>query len=181
MAQDLSSGVTPRAYLAALTDEDAQILFAWINDRSLVILSAPFHPVHFPDHAAWFRDVRGRKDVSMFGIRRSDTHELVGTCQLCAIDPVHRSAELRIRIGVETARGIGLGEDACKALLRHAFRDLNLHRVYLYVFASNERARRLYEKVGFAIEGVARHAAYIDAHWEDVVSMAVLRDDEVNG
>ena len=177
MAQDLSPGVTPRAYLAPLDEQDARHLYEWINDRSLVNLSAPFHPVHAPDHEAWFTEVRRRKDIAIFGIRRTDTKELVGTCQLCAIDPVHRSAELRIRIGVESARGIGLGQDACRALLQHAFADLNLHRVYLYVFNSNIRAKRAYEKVGFVVEGVARHGAYINGRWEDVTAMAIVRDD----
>jgi len=54
------TGTTDTAYLAPLTDADSEQLFDWINDRDLVVLSAPFRPVHRPDHDAWFRDIRSR-------------------------------------------------------------------------------------------------------------------------
>ena len=161
-----------RAYLAALTDADVPVLFSWINDRALAVQSAPFHPVHQADHEEWFRNLRARRDVVIFGIRRAGDDRLVGSCQLHGINHIHRSAELQIRIGVAEARGAGIGTDACRALLKHAFEDLNLTRVFLHVLASNTAAKRLYEKVGFEVEGIARQAVFIDGQWHDVVTMA---------
>lgn len=166
-----------RGYLAPLTEVDLPLLFSWINDRSLAVFSAPFHPVHETDHVAWFRHLQDRKDAVIFGIRRGADDQLVGTCQLHAIDAVSRSAELRIRIGVAEARGTGIGTDACRALMKHAFEDLNLSRVFLQVLDDNTAARRLYEKVGFEVEGVAKRAVFIDGRWRDVVMMACRRPD----
>ena len=47
-----------RVRLAPLRDEDSDRLFAWINDRDLVVLSAPFRPIERAEHDAWFASIR---------------------------------------------------------------------------------------------------------------------------
>src|SRR5262245_40718074 len=86
-------------YLSPVLDSDVETLFAWINDRETVILNAPYSPVHFQNHAEWFEAIRRRGDLVFFGIRTTGDNRLVGSCQLHSIHPVHRSAELQIRIG----------------------------------------------------------------------------------
>ena len=160
--------------LTALAPGDSETLRAWINDRDLVLNNAPYRPVHAEQHEAWFAGAEQRADAVIFAIRVVDGDRLIGTCQLLHIHPVHRNAELQIRIGEADARGQGHGSEAVRLLLDFAFRDLNLHRVYLNVFASNAAAIRAYEKSGFVQEGVAREAAFIDGRFVDVVQMAAL-------
>lgn len=159
-----------------LRPEDSALLLAWINDRKLVELSAPFHPISQAEHDAWFEQIQQSEDVRIFGIREDG--RLVGSCQLHSIHPVHRSAELQIRIGAKDARGRGVGREALEQLLRYGFDKLDLHRISLHVFSTNERAIRAYEHVGFRREGLLREAAWIDGAWVDVLLMAVLRDDQ---
>jgi RimJ/RimL family protein N-acetyltransferase len=130
--------------LEPLRDEDSDALFAWINDRELVELSAIFRPVTRAEHDAWFASVRAREDVAVFAIREGG--RLVGTCQLIRDGD---EAELRIRIGEPAARGRGLGTEAVRQLLAHGFDRLGLRRVWLQVFPHNARAIRAYEKAGF--------------------------------
>ena len=161
--------------LAPLRDEDSRTLFGWINDRDDVVLSAPYKPVHWADHAQWFDAIRTRDDVVIFAIRTCDDNRLIGSCQLHSIDHRSRSAELQIRIGEPDARGQGHGSEALGLLLRHGFDDLNLHRIWLHVFATNERAINAYGSAGFEEEGRLRGAAYVDGDYVDVVVMARLR------
>lgn len=153
---------------------DSDLLFDWINDHELVVLSAPFRPVSRAEHDAWFEDIRSRDDARIFGIRALDDDRLVGSCQLHSIHAVHRSAELQIRIGARDAQGRGIGTAALKLLLQYSFDELALHRVQLHVFATNARARHVYESVGFRVEGVRREAVWIEDAWIDVVLMAIL-------
>jgi RimJ/RimL family protein N-acetyltransferase len=132
------------ATLEPLRDEDSDALFAWINDRELVELSAVFRPVSRAEHDAWFHSVRTRDDVAIYAIREDGA--LVGTCQLILEG---REAELRIRIGVRTAQGRGIGTWAVGELVRRGFEELGLERIWLQVFAVNARAIRAYEKAGF--------------------------------
>jgi RimJ/RimL family protein N-acetyltransferase len=162
--------------LAPITKADLPALWTWINDRSDVLWNSAYRPVDELSHRAWFERIRTQTDVVMFAIRSARTRKLVGSCQLRDIDRVHRTAELQIRIGEQSARGRGWGTQAVRLLMRFAFDDLNLQRVGLRVFATNHRAIRAYEKAGFVREGTLRRAAHIDGAYVDVVVMGLLRE-----
>ena len=53
-----------------------------------------------------------------------------------------------------------------------------LERVTLHVHANNDRARRLYEKLGFKFEGVMRRGFKVDDYYDDVVVMGLLFEEE---
>src|SRR4051812_6870578 len=107
--------------LTDLADDDSDRLFSWINDRDLVVRSAPFRPVTRAEHEAWFTGIRARDDVRIFAIRPVDDDELIGSCQLHSIERDAGSAELQIRVGQAEARGHGYGREAVGLLLDHAF------------------------------------------------------------
>jgi RimJ/RimL family protein N-acetyltransferase len=168
---------TSQIALGPISIEDLPALFDWINDREQVLFNAPYQPVHWEQHRKWFESVQQRQDMVIFGIRLQTTNKLIGSCQLYSINYIHRTAELQIRIGEVAERGHGYGTEAIHILLDFAFKDLNLNRVYLQVFASNEAATRAYEKAGFVHEGVLRHHAHIDGDYVDVNVMGVLREE----
>jgi RimJ/RimL family protein N-acetyltransferase len=68
-------------------------------------------------------------------------------------------------------RGKGVGGRLMTAALA-ASRACGLERVELAVFAGNERARRLYERMGFVVEGVQPRRAKIDGRYRDEILMA---------
>ncbi len=166
-----------RIALCPLGKDDFPILFNWINEREQVIFNSPYKPVHQDCHEKWRQKIVESNDTAIFGIRRLDDGSLVGTCQLHGIHPVHRSAELQIRIGETNERGQGFGFEAVSLLLRFAFDDLNLQRVYLHVFKDNLRAVKLYEKTGFKIEGTLRRAAFIGGAHKDILIMGLLEEE----
>jgi RimJ/RimL family protein N-acetyltransferase len=169
--------VAERVTLGPLLDADLPVLFRWINEPEQVHWNSAYRPVSETDHRAWFEAVRHRSDVTIFAIRTLPEERLIGSCQLRNIDPVHRNAELQIRIGEVDERGVGYGTHAVRQLLHFGFQDLNLRRVYLNVFAHNAAAIRTYEKAGFRREGVLREAAHIDGRYVDVVVMGILRPE----
>ena len=61
-------------------------------------------------------------------------------------------------------------------MLRVAFERMNLHRVWLEVFADHPRAVHVYEKAGFRREGLMRQAEWRDS-WHDIAVMGVLHDE----
>jgi RimJ/RimL family protein N-acetyltransferase len=166
--------VPERVRLTALRDEDSDRLFAWINDRELVVRSAPFRPVARADHDAWFASIREREDVRIFGIRLVETDELIGSCQLHSIEPGD-SAELQIRIGERHQRGRGYGREAVALLLRHGFQELGLRRVTLHVFESNAPARAVYQANGFRDQPSPLEEVEVEGRRERVLRMAVGR------
>ncbi|WBY00711.1 GNAT family protein [Ramlibacter tataouinensis] len=160
--------------LRPLTDADSDALFRWINDHDTVVFNAPFAPVEREAHERWFERVRASTSIAIFGIMERHTRALVGSCQLLNISPLHRSADLQIRLGEPAARGRGLGTDAVRGLVHFGMTQLKLHRIALTVRADNERAIRAYVKCGFQREGLLREAAFIEGRFVDLIGMAVL-------
>jgi RimJ/RimL family protein N-acetyltransferase len=163
--------------LAPLTSADSASLWEWINDREQVLFNSAYKPVGEVQQQDWFEAIQKRPDVVFFAVRLIETDRLVGTCQLHSINSVHRSAELQIRLGDPADRGKGYGTEAVNLLLQFAFADMNLHRVYLHVFASNQTAIAVYQKAGFVREGTLRHAAFINGEYIDVAIMGILRGE----
>jgi RimJ/RimL family protein N-acetyltransferase len=126
----------------------------WANDPELARLMDRARPVSEDEHRAWFDSLQSREDCRYFAVMEGVSH--VGNVWLWAIDSRHRKAEIRIVIGAAGARGRGVGAQAIDLVSRYAFERLGLHRVYAYVLALNPRARRAFEKAGFALEGTLR-------------------------
>jgi RimJ/RimL family protein N-acetyltransferase len=170
---------TARVVLTSIMEADLPVMLDWINDRDQVLLNAPYKPISERQHREWFEAVQRRSDMTLFGVRLSEKGELIGTCQLHSINPVHRNAELQIRLGKTSQRGKGYGAEAVRLLLEFGFKDLNLHRIYLHVFSTNLAAIRVYEKSGFAREGLLRKAAFINNEYVDVAVMGILLEEYV--
>jgi RimJ/RimL family protein N-acetyltransferase len=163
--------------LGPLLQADSEKLFLHINNRDAVIYNNTYNPVHEVNHQNWFRSIGRDNTKRIFAVRMNDgSKTLIGTCQLVNINAVNRSAELQIKLLPEFWSK-GYGTFATIHLLSYAFIDLNLRRVYLHVFESNERAIRLYQKVGFVKEGLMRMSEYINGAYISLVIMGLLRDE----
>jgi RimJ/RimL family protein N-acetyltransferase len=71
----------------------------------------------------------------------------------------------------------GLGTDATRTLCRFGFRHMNLQRIELNVFATNPRALRVYEKVGFRLEGTRRRSQFVGGRYVDSYVMGLLAEE----
>lgn len=104
------------------------------------------------------------------------TGELLGEVVLFEWDPAARSCSFRTLIGPR-GRDRGVGTEAVRLITGHGFGRLGLHRIELEVYADNHRARRVYEKVGFVVEGVRREAQVRDGVRVDEVLMGMLESE----
>lgn len=114
-------------------------------------------------------------DRLVWAVLERSTGEVVGEALLVDHDPGNRSCGFRIWLS--GARDRGLGTEATRLAVDHAFAGLGLHRVQLEVYAFNPRARRVYEKVGFVLEGTQREALLFDGEWVDAHVMGILEQD----
>jgi ribosomal-protein-serine acetyltransferase len=108
------------------------------------------------------------------GIWDHDT--LSGFIGLFDIDPSFRSAEMGYWIdkGVE---GRGFVTRAARAMLKHAFEELDLHRVELRCAATNERSIAVAERLGFRQEGRLVKADRIRSEWVDFLIYGLLEEE----
>lgn len=109
--------------------------------------------------------------------------QYLGTVSLKNISQENRNAEYAICFRT-SAHGTGAACYATSSILRIAFEELNLERVYLYLLAENTRADRFYQKSGFIYEGTAvrsmlHHDKLCDVKWYRMLKAEWLRRTEV--
>ena len=101
--------------------------------------------------------------------------QFVGLVRLAGLDELAAKARLSIGIFDPAALGIGLGREAIRLVVQHAFETLSLHRLSLRVASYNERAIRCYLACGFVIEGRERDAVLSDGERHDDIIMGIVR------
>jgi RimJ/RimL family protein N-acetyltransferase len=124
----------------------------------------------------WYGTRSNQTDRLDLAVIDNATGRVVGEVVLNHWDPGSRAISYRTLIGPE-GRDRGLGTEATRLILGYAFDELGLHRVELEVFAFNPRARHVYEKVGFVLEGTRREALCFDGQWVDAHVMAILEHE----
>ena len=167
--------VGSRISIGPFVPEDSAFVFCWINDVAAARLDLAYRPVDMMTHQQWWQGLGKDATKVVFAVRKLTDPLIIGYVQITGINPVHRSAELGIRIGEEKNRGQGYGTEALRLALDFCWNHLNLNRLQLVVFKHNARAIGAYRAVGFRREGLLRKAAFIGGDWVDVVLMAALR------
>lgn len=88
----------------------------------------------------------------------------------------HGRADLGMHL-VEGYRSAGIGSRLMEAAIDWA-REVGAHKISLELFTSNERARRLYERHGFSVEGRhRRHWRRNDGSLADTLFMGLVLDE----
>ena len=165
-----------RTLLTPLKPRHLAKTLEWINDKETARLLDRAPGVSADEHAGWYRRVVRDRTQVIFAIETRPGHEHVGNCGLREVDRRSRKAKLWIYLGKEFV-GKGYGGEATGLLLKYGFGRLKLNRVYLYALGSNTRAIRMYERLGFRVEGRFREDLFTGGRYEDSVWMGLLKKD----
>jgi RimJ/RimL family protein N-acetyltransferase len=159
--------------LRRIERQDIATFVRWFGDPEVREYLVINRPISIAEEEEWFERKLHEEDSEIFAIETADGAH-IGNIELFNVDSRHRHAELGIVIGEKTYWGQGYGSDAIRTLLRFAFEEMNLHRVYLRVYEDNARGIRAYEKCGFRLEGRLREANYRKGSYYDELIMGVL-------
>lgn len=164
--------------LRKLSASDYTTYHDWRNDIEVMETTSPQLDIYtLEETEQYISAIVSQSTAKGYLIEYKETEQTVGIVSLINIDYKNRSAECIIDIGVKDMWGKGIGTAAISLILEFAFNELNLQRVYLQVFSFNERAIKLYEKMGFVHEGKFRQALYRSGKWHDIVIMGILKDE----
>jgi len=133
-------------------------------------------PMSQAQEERWFEAQLEQRDQFIFGIETLDG-KLIGNLGLAKMDWKNSQAVLGIVLGEKEYWGQGYGTDAITTLLGFAFKQMNLHRVFLTTYEYNKRAIRCYEKCGFKLEGRMRQAHFYGGQYHDELMMGILREE----
>lgn len=163
-----------RVRLRAVEPSDLADYHRWLNDPEVARYLTIYAPLSMADEEAWYAAVRSDPNQKVLAIE-SETGQHIGNLTLMHINWKDRSAELGIVIGDKSQWGKGYGKDAIRTLLAFAFGEMNLHRIYLRVYADHESAIKLYHRCGFVEEGRLREEVYSAGSYHDMLIMSILK------
>ncbi|MGW3518412.1 GNAT family N-acetyltransferase [Streptomyces hydrogenans] len=159
--------------LRPVTEDDVPALLPLFEDAEVARLTGSHTRFDEPALRAWYGSRGAADDRLDLAVVERATGRVVGEAVLNEWDPGNESCAFRITLGPGAA-GRGLGTEATRLIVGHAFGALGLYRVWLEVYAFNPRARRAYEKAGFTAEGVLRGALLWEGERVDATVMSVL-------
>lgn len=165
--------------LRALNKKDAEGMLEWMKAPQIYRFFR-FDPdsinmesvLQFIDNADV--QLKNRSSVNMAIVNEED--EYLGTISLKNIDYSSLNAEYAISLR-SMAQGKGIASWATQEILKVAFEDLMLKRVYLNVLSDNEKAIRCYEKNGFIYEGEFRKHIKLRGEIKSLKWYSMLSDE----
>ncbi len=171
---------TERLVLRPLRPEDAPAVASLAGRREIAdtTISIP-HPYSEQQARQWISTPTGREHSPgqiAFAIINKVDGDLIGAVGLREIDSEHCQAEMGFWVDVDLW-GNGYATEAARAVIRYGFEALRLNRIYAHHMVRNPASGRVLEKVGMKREGLLRQRVRKWGVFEDVVLLAILRDD----
>jgi RimJ/RimL family protein N-acetyltransferase len=163
--------------LEPLTEAVLDDYLLGMADAEVRRLTATHAEFDRPQIQQWLASRAEQHDRADWAVLRRADGLFLGEAVLNDFDPDNASANYRVWLAGSDVYGKGYGTEATRLVLDHAFGTAGLHRVSLGVLDFNPRARRVYEKCGFQLEGRLRHAVRWDGEWHDELVMSVLSTD----
>ena len=170
-----------RIRLRAVERDDILRFVEWLNDPEVIVGLIMHLPLALWDETRWFESLSThsieQRPLAIEASVPGDGWKHIGSVGLEGVEWMNRSASFGIFIGEKSFWNRGYGTEATRLTVRHGFETLNLNRIFLYVYQTNPRAIRAYEKAGFVAEGWLREAIYRNGKYFNVLLMSILRSE----
>ncbi|WP_336208453.1 GNAT family N-acetyltransferase [Nonomuraea sp. LPB2021202275-12-8] len=168
-----------RVRLRALEPADSEPLWRWYHDPEVGRWMDAAPPISLAQNMEKGADrPRNTFEQMVLGIETIEGGRFIGYVSLGDTDLIQGEATLQsIAIGDRDHWGGGHATDALRVICRYAFEEMGLHRVTLWVVAANAAAVRVYEKVGFVVEGRRREAFRARGKRHDLLMMGLLESE----
>jgi RimJ/RimL family protein N-acetyltransferase len=165
-----------RVILRAVERDDLKRLHELHSNVDLVLLGdGEWDPQPLAAREKRYDNHVADEDKAWFVIEVGST--IIGDLNLHHRDRRSRVSAFGIGIYDPAYLGQGYGREAIGLMLDWAFRIQNYERIWLDTWATNERAIRCYQSLGFVEEGRQRRHLFVDGEYVDAVLMGLLREE----
>lgn len=138
--------------LRKLQLKDVSGMLEWMKDSDINCYFR-FDPEKVNEESVKNFIIESENDINNYHFAIVDDGDnYLGTISLKNVDYKNKNAEYAISLR-SSLIGKGIAKSATIKILKFAFNNLNLNKVYLNVYSDNIRAIKFYEKIGFKYEG----------------------------
>lgn len=155
--------------LRTVEEEDAKTLRDIANHSDVRKFIGVRHPMNLEAEKDFLEDEQEESEVMLSICIEGET---IGDIKLTEIEP--NVGEIGIMIDPKH-HGDGYGTEASELLVKHAFEQLDFHKLYAWVFETNEKSARVWEKLGFEKEAELENHYLIDGEYKKAYIYSLLR------
>ena len=164
--------------LKVLTHEDIDNTnwYGWFNSEETTLnMQKHYFPNTVELQHQFLKAISGDKTKIQLGIFEKSKDFLIGVVSLNNINLINRNAEFSLLIGEKKFRNLKYAEESVFLILRHAFRSLNLHKVYGGSIQTLDSWVKFLEKrFGFQREGVQKDHVFKDGQYLDIINFSII-------
>lgn len=164
-------------YLRLLSQDDLKDRVSWINDEENIQTLLFDWPTSYEKTLKWYQNAIFDAAKLHLSIVDRETDALIGMTGLLNIDRINHHAQFYLTIGNRAFRGRRLADEVIPLVLEYGFKELELKRIYLYTLPNNARARHVYERNGFQLDGILRQQVYCRGQQQDLYVHSILKNE----
>lgn len=151
---------------------------SWFNDIEVCKYNSHHKfPKSKQEIKDYIREVNHSNNFLVLAIIDKKNNKHIGNISLQEINYIDRNAELAFIIGEKEYWKKGYATEAAKLIIKHAFIELNLHRLYLGTADNNLGMLKLAEKLGFKREGLRKEALFKNGTYHDIIEYGIIKGD----
>ncbi|MBM4184048.1 MAG: GNAT family N-acetyltransferase [Gemmatimonadetes bacterium] len=152
----------------------------WLRDYDVIktINRADYlRPVSFAEVKAYCEGLQRSPNDMFFAVIDRDGDRFVGTVRVAQLNWRTRTADLGILIGDRESWGRGLGTDALSTVGGFLVGRLGLRRLTAGLMSVNPGMQKVFERLGFKVEGVLRGHDLFEGEYIDHILMGCMADE----
>ncbi len=152
---------------------------SWLNDDQVMkgIVTSGYN---LKKLKSYVKDKINSKHTHFFAIVLKLNNLHIGNIKLDFHDPKSNLSEMGVLIGDKNYWGKGIAKEACNLILNYGFKKLKLRKIFLAVFENNIPAIKLYNSLGFKIEGKLIKHISVSGVLYDKYLMGIFNKDFIN-
>jgi RimJ/RimL family protein N-acetyltransferase len=160
--------------LRTIEEEDAEFLKHGVNHPEVRVWMSNTRPQNLQQEKEFVEEMTSAEDSIHLLICKDGYPK--GIISLMDEEDEGKIGEIGIWLHPEF-HGNGFGTEAAKLLTKHAFNQLNYHKVYARAQKQNKPSIGIWKKLGFQKEGEFKDHTYAQGDYQDVIYLGKLQGE----
>lgn len=178
--------VGEKVILRPFEEQDCEIMYRILNEPDLKKLTgsvtsdeeayAAPQPEENEKIRQWYMTRNDQNNRLDLAVVYKESNQVIGEVVFNEYNEETDNVNFRVLLS-EASCNKGVGTEAVSMFIQYGMEELELHKISLEVFSFNPRAERVYQKVGFNLEGIKREEFIYNQEYIDTKIYGLLRAD----